>query len=164
MVDMTAITAVAASLNAAKEITKAMIGLRDAALIQGKVIELNSTILDAQSSAFAANDERSALIEQVRDLEKQLVDLKAWDTEKQRYHLKQIQTGVTVYALKEGMESGEPSHYLCTHCYGRAQKSVLQREMLSPGMTIIHVCHQCGAEFVEHGQRQPEHRKMPRRR
>ena len=72
MVDMTAITAVAASLNAAKEITKAMIGLRDAALIQGKVIELNSTILDAQSSAFAANDERSALIEQVRDLEKEI--------------------------------------------------------------------------------------------
>ena len=40
-------------------------------------IELNGKILAAQSSAFAANDERSSLIERVGDLEKEVARLKA---------------------------------------------------------------------------------------
>ena len=81
MVDITAIGVVANSLNAAVNIAKAMIDVRDATTFQGKVFELQRAIIDAQQSVFAANDERSALIEKISNLEKELSSLKAWETE-----------------------------------------------------------------------------------
>ena len=53
MVDMAAIAIVAKSLETAADITKAMIGLRDASMIQEKVIELQGVILSAQQGALA---------------------------------------------------------------------------------------------------------------
>jgi hypothetical protein len=66
MVDMSAIGSALASLKAAKDIAETMIGLRDTAAFQEKRLEFQSKILDAQASAFAANDERTALIERMR--------------------------------------------------------------------------------------------------
>jgi hypothetical protein len=93
------------------------------------------------------------LLGRVRELEEEKAKLEAWTAEKARYQLKSIRAGVTVYALKEGMEGGEESHYLCPTCYNRGQKSLLQRETRNPGMVIMQVCHECGTELIEHGQR-----------
>jgi hypothetical protein len=64
-----------------------------------------------------------------------------------------------LYALKEGMEQGEPPHQLCTECYSRGKKSLLQREVRTPGMARVEVCHSCGSEYYVSGIRQPEHSK-----
>ena len=58
MVDMSAIGVVATSLNTAVNIAKAMMDVRDATVIQGKIFELQRAIIDAQQSVFAANEER----------------------------------------------------------------------------------------------------------
>jgi hypothetical protein len=102
MVDMGAITGFATSMRAAVEITKAMKDLHDANLLQTKTFELTREILAAQGYAMEAVAAQSALLERVRQLEEEKADLEAWNTEKQRYELKTIQTGVTVYALKPG--------------------------------------------------------------
>jgi hypothetical protein len=54
MVDISAIAGTVSAIKGISDIAKAMVGLRDAAAIQAKVIELNSQILDAQTSAFTA--------------------------------------------------------------------------------------------------------------
>lgn len=126
MVDISAIGSALASLNAAKTIAQAMIGLRDAQAFQAKAIEFQSKILDAQSSVFAANEERTALIERVRQLEKQMTDLEAWDAEKQKYELKHLPPGAFAYALKSESGVGEPPHWLCAACYQCHKKSILQ--------------------------------------
>jgi hypothetical protein len=100
MVDISAIAGVMTALRGVTDISKAMIDLRDGAMIQAKVIELQGAILAAQSSAFAAQDERAALIARVSELEKEVASLKAWDAEKQNYELKDIGNGVLAYALK----------------------------------------------------------------
>ena len=82
MVDMTAIGVVSTSLNTAINIVKAMQGVHDATIIDGKVFELQRAILDTQQSVFAANQERASLIEHVRELEKEISDLRQWDAEK----------------------------------------------------------------------------------
>ena len=46
-IDMGSIAALATSLQSAVEITKGMIGLRDATMIQVKIIELQGVILSA---------------------------------------------------------------------------------------------------------------------
>ncbi len=96
MVDISAISGMISALKGAMDISKAMIGLHDAQATQIKVIELNTKILEAQSSAFAANDERSALVERIGELEKELVQLKAWRVEKQNYQMTDAGEGVIV--------------------------------------------------------------------
>lgn len=127
MPDITAIAAALSSLKAAKDISQAMLGLRDAAAFQEKRLELQSKILDAQDAAFAAQQERVALLARVSDLENELADAKAWEAEKQRYELKSVQTGAFAYALKPEAQVTEPPHWLCATCYQKGHKSILQR-------------------------------------
>jgi hypothetical protein len=84
MVDIAAIAGLVSSLKAAGEITKAMVGLRDATMIQSKVIELNGIILSAQSSALEANVAQFSLLDRVRQLEAEIAGLKAWDGDHRR--------------------------------------------------------------------------------
>jgi hypothetical protein len=164
MVDMTAIGVVANSLNAAVNITKAMIDLRDWSAVQSKVIELQRAILEAQGGMFAANEERSTLIQRVRDLEKEVADLKTWETEKQNYKLFTVPgSPVLVYALKDTVDGTEASHYLCANCCTDNKKSLLQGETRFPGRAHVLVCHKCGADFYVAGGREPEHFGRKRR-
>jgi hypothetical protein len=126
MPDMGALAAALASLNAAKDIAQAMIGLRDAAAFQGKLIEFQGKIIEANNAAFAAQEERSALLEQIRALEKEVADLKAWETEKQRYQMEEVWPGATAYVLKKEAQGTEPIHWLCVRCYHEGKKGVLQ--------------------------------------
>ena len=124
--DMTAIGVVSTSLNTAINIAKAMMDIHDATAVQGKVFELQRAIIDAQQSVFAANEERTALIERVRELEAQIAHLEAWNTEKHRYELKEIARGRFAYALKSEADGTEPPHYICQACYEQSKKRVLQ--------------------------------------
>lgn len=164
MVDISAIAGVATSLRSIVEITRAMKDVHDANTIQTKVFELTREITAAQACALEAQTSQLDLLQRQRDLEEELEKLKNFEAEKPRYELKAIQTGVAVYALKAGMEQGEPPHYLCTTCFTQGHKSILQREVLNPGMTVMHVCHHCSSEFIEHGMREPGHPKIPRQR
>jgi hypothetical protein len=127
VVDMTAIAGLVSSLKAATDISKAMIGLRDTALVQGKVIELQGIILSAQQSALSAQSDQFTLLERVRDLETKLAELEAWDAEKDRYEMKDVCTGAFAYVVKPAADTGEPAHWLCASCYGRSHKAVLQQ-------------------------------------
>jgi hypothetical protein len=78
MVDISAIAGALSSLKAANDIAQAMIGLRDAAAFQSKLIEFQAKIIEANNSAFAVHDERSALLQKISDLEKRVAKLEAW--------------------------------------------------------------------------------------
>ena len=78
MPDLTAIAAAVNALRAAKDIAETMIGLRDTAAFQGKLLEFQSKLIDANNSAFAAQDERSTMLQRISELEKEVTSLKAW--------------------------------------------------------------------------------------
>src|SRR5438045_1906145 len=117
MVDVSAIAAAINSFKAAKDIAESMIGLRDAAAFQGKLIEFQSKIIDANNAAFAAQEERSALLEKIRELEQEVANFEAWETEKQRYDLKEVWPGAFTYVLKSDASGADPVHWICTNCY-----------------------------------------------
>jgi hypothetical protein len=125
MVDL-AIGAAISGLKTAGEIAGSFIKMRDEAMIQAKVIELQSVILAAQSSALAAQGEQFALLEEKRRFEQKIVEFEDWAAEKQRYELKAIGSGAFAYAIKPGMENGEPSHWLCAVCFNKRHRSFLQ--------------------------------------
>jgi hypothetical protein len=127
MPDISAIASALSSLKAAKDIAEAMVSLRDTAAFQSKLIEFQGKLIDANNAAFAAQDERTALLERIRELEKQVADLKAWETEKQRYQLQEISPGASAHVLKKEAQGTEPIHWLCANCYNNGKKSILQR-------------------------------------
>lgn len=146
MVDMTAIASMITSIKAVKDIAESIVGLRDAEMIRGKVFELQSKMLEAQAFAFSAHDERAALIQEIRKLEKQISDLEAWETEKQRYELQDIWHGSLAYVIKESMRGPEPPHNICANCYQRGHKRILQPRVTGFGRELF--CSECNTAII----------------
>lgn len=125
-----------------------MAGLRDAAQILEKTVELNQKILTVQTALADAQAEQATLIQVIRNLEEDVARLKAWEAEKQRYELTDISggNGSIAYVIKDSVKGAEPLHYICANCYEHNKKSILQRvgimvpeanQMLCPGCKTI---------------------------
>jgi hypothetical protein len=161
MIDMGSIAALTGSLQTAVEITKSLIGLRDATLIQDKAIELQGAILAAQQSALTAQSAQFALSDRVRELEQEIVQLKDWEGEKQRYELQTIDGRAFAYMPKPGMANGEPPHWLCANCFNRRQKAFLQfkgQDRTPNGSrddTATYGCDACKGSLKVHYSKRP---------
>lgn len=119
------------SLKVAGQIAIGLMNLKSTTEVQAKAIELNQQILAAQHELFAANASQSALVERIRELERQVMQMKDWEAQKQRYQLKAPFARSLVYALQKAMSNGEPPHYLCTRCYEDGKRSILQNALSS---------------------------------
>lgn len=152
MVDIGAIGAMVSALNGAITITKGMVDLRDAAAFQSKVIDLQRAILEAQASAFAAQSERSDLLDQMAALKAEIQRLLDWETERARYALSEVGSpgagSVLVYAVREDRKGDEPFHQLCANCFEQGRKSIIQATQELRARRRVHVCPQCKAEFT----------------
>lgn len=101
------------------DMAKALKDINDAAVRNGAVIELQQQILGAQV-------EQAALLDRVGYLEKEMTRFETWDAEKQRYVMKEVESGSIAYALKADTANAEPAHWICAGCYHSGRKSVLQ--------------------------------------
>lgn len=116
------------SIGAFGALLKTLQSIKDLAVgveVKAKVTDLYDIILSGQAAAFEENLKQRTLLEEVRELKEQIASLEAWNAEKQRYALAEPWSGAVVYALKESAASGEPPHYICTHCYEDRRKSIL---------------------------------------
>jgi len=159
MPDALAFAGMIQSLQAMANIAKALIGLHDERVVNERVVELTGEIL----AALAAQAEQVVLLEHVRDLEKHLAELNAWNADKEKYGLRQIRPGVYAYTLKETTNVLEKSLMLCANCYEQRHKSILQEEIRDPGRCRVLVCHLCGADLYVEGERRPEHSSAARK-
>jgi len=128
----------------AGDIAKGLISLHTMAEVQGKAIELNEKIIDAQHRIFEANATQSELVERIRELEGQIARMKDWDTQKQRYQMACPHMGSFVYALKRAVSDGEPPHYLCANCFKQGKPSILN-DLTPDKSSYMHywVCPNC---------------------
>jgi len=143
---MTDIPLALGGLKTALDIAKSLIGVRDQAVIQTRVIELNRIILQAQEDATIARGERDELKQTIRALRAEIEAADAWDGVAARYALKQAGEGVVLYAPKAN--AGEPDHYLCPNCFSNKKASFVQKtQSTRHGDFYIHKCTSCSAEF-----------------
>ncbi len=144
--DLSLIQGTISSLKLAGDVAKSLIELKSIGDVQGKVVELQRIILDAQAGALAANAAQSAMIEEIRALKEEVARIKAWEAQKQRYHLKSLWDGAAfVYALKKSMSLSEPPHWICTNCYEDGERRILQRGNDSGFIYLF--CSKCGTEL-----------------
>ena len=87
----------------------------------------NAAVIELQEKILAAHRAQLELAERARELEKQLASFEQWDTEKEKYELKEIYPETFAYVLKETARGTEPSHSICAACYQMRKKSILQK-------------------------------------
>ncbi len=155
VIDMASIGAVAGSLKAAAEMTKAMIDLRDATTFNSKVIELQGIIMSAQSSAMAAQSDQFTLLERVRELEEEMARMKKWDAEAEKYELRNFGGGTVAYILKKKAQGTEAPHWLCATCYTNKRKSFLQHTADIPRFSVFS-CAACKSKATVPIRMSPE--------
>ncbi len=130
----------------ALDIAKGMHALKTETAINGAIIDIQRSLLEAQGSLFEANEAYSARLKEIDDLKEEVISLRAWDGEAERYELKRYYPGALAYTLKASMANGQPPHYLCAHCYGKKQKSILQATSRLELRHRVHRCDSCKAE------------------
>lgn len=163
MPDAADFAAMFTSLRAVTDLTKFFIDARDASVIRTKAIELQREIIATKQSAMAANLAHTATLRRLGELEKEVIDLKAWDAEKEKYHLISVkrvpagQRAPVAYGLKEPAGVSEADHLLCANCFQDRIKSILQIEQRVPNLAEVLVCHRCGADIYVDGERDLYH-------
>ncbi len=149
MIDIGQATALLGSLKTAGEIGTALIGLRDARVVEDKVRELNGVILSAQQGALAAQLSQIELLDRVRTLEAEVARMKEWDRSKEAYHLKAVRTGAFAYVAKPSVNREEPPHWLCVKCYNDRHKSILQAKgRTKDNRSNVWACPSCASEII----------------
>ena len=118
------------------DMAKALKDINDAAIRNTAVVELSEKIIAAQVAQLT-------LIQRVDELEKEVAHFKTWETEKQRYDLKNVGLGALVYVLKPDARGAKPPHWICTNCYGSGRASILLYGPLGKGMGLGWACPFC---------------------
>lgn len=148
------------SLNAMTELLKVLNATSTQTQINTVKLGLQEGLLDAQRALFAAQTAQAADAAHIRELEERIVKLNDWEFEKQRYELKAIDSRAFAYMFRSGMNTGEPSHWLCTNCFENGKRSVLQSRGASQrdgpnGIQTIWGCNACKGEVSVFFRRTP---------
>ncbi len=131
------------SIKTAIEIVKFISNSNKDASIKEKTIELQDTILSIQSTFTDLNERYFKMLSLNNDLKKELEQVNQWKDTKSQYKLIKGVTGTLVYVPNEFHPNPDPTHYLCTNCYCKRKKSILQAiEEMSD-----YICPDCGMKI-----------------
>jgi hypothetical protein len=136
--------AIMSPLNAAGDVAKGLVDIRDTVKFGEAVIKLQGQILAAQRGAITAQARETEMADEIRSLRERVVKMEAWEAERDRYRLEELPPGVFVLTLKPEKANGEPPHKICQTCYQRGKKSILHAGEPNSG-TYDLKCHECGA-------------------
>ncbi|MEM7621389.1 MAG: hypothetical protein AAF228_13255 [Pseudomonadota bacterium] len=158
MIDIRSISDLISSLQGIKDLTQSIVVSRDSRVVESKTNELRAEVLLALDSALSSKTEQLTLVDEIRSLKEEVLQLRDWSADKARYELKEIAPGVTAYAIKEPMQDGEFKHHICVKCFQHNKKSILQKEIRSPGRARVLTCKECKSDFYISGIPKAEHR------
>ena len=142
------IAAAITSSQAALNIAKAMVGLRDAEMMRSRSIELQGLILESLSKSIEAREAQSAQLDTIRALETEVARLKDWGAEKQQYEMVAIGRGGTAFMLKPESRGSKPPHWLCPNCFENGKKSFFQPKLTTGSFGAPYECVACKAGIV----------------
>ena len=113
------------AIKAAGDIAKGIASLNNEAERNQAIIDIQRTLLEAQSAALGDKETISKLRDQIAKLQQEVDFKQDWAKEKQRYILSESRRGVYFYDLRREFAAGEISHRLCATCFENGRKSLL---------------------------------------
>jgi hypothetical protein len=148
--DASQIGIIATSLGVARDMAKAMSGIRDFNLVAEKAAALNDQLLKVQEALLAHNAALFELQNKYFESCEELRKLRESTSERRRYTLFEFPKGHLAYRVNLPPEqsgtsqpgSAEPLHYVCQKCFDEGRKVVLQRNFFMgvPGGLDCPVC------------------------
>ena len=145
---ITEIVAAVSSLKTAINLVKDMKQTVDNVKLKETISPLFDTIIDLQSHILSINTEYQTILEDRNRIRQEIVDLKNWENEKEKYKLFEPGKGVFVYIPKDFQQSGEPEYYLCANCFQNKNiKSMLQKKGIAGFERFKHYCPSCQNEY-----------------
>src|ERR1700685_149401 len=141
-------------LNAAGEGLQKLIETRDLIKFGDEFRKLLAEVIAAQRGALAANADQLGLLEKVRTLEEKVRSFETWTTQKDRYEMKMLRSGVYAYMLKPTERGAEPPHWVCITCYNNRKISPMQWSAGTAQNYRKYICSDpsCKAEIAPSGE------------
>lgn len=118
--------------------------------VKEKTISLIDKLMDVQILQMSQHELLIAAKERIVELENEKKAQENWESEAVKYELIQPTAGTVVYRIKPSEYSDQPTIYLCTSCYGKNIKSILQffkTAIGSDGSIANMKCHECDASY-----------------
>ncbi|WP_447868003.1 hypothetical protein [Rahnella bonaserana] len=117
--------------------------------VKEKTHGLLDKLMDVQMHQMSQQELLIAAKERIIELENEKKDKENWESEAAKYELIQPTAGSVIYRIKASESVDQPTIYLCTSCYGKKIKSVLQfSKMAAIGSGIAFMkCHECDALY-----------------
>lgn len=159
---LTEISAGLSSLLAARDIAQGLNSLDKTVDIGHVRLELIGKLIEAQDALLSAKQNASTLEGRIAELEGEIMRMKDWSAEREKYQITQIDAGAFAYMAIPGMEGSEPAHWLCAQCFDAGQKSILQSNGTEPsgrgGLNTRYRCNRCEMNISVFSGRRPETR------
>jgi hypothetical protein len=145
------ITAGITSVRAAYDLTKAMIASRDAKILANGARDLQMLLGEAVGKFLEAQQAQMAQLDEIASLKAEIAKFRDWETEKQRYELKNIGAGAFAQMLKPSARGVEPPHWLCPTCFENSNKSYFQYSTQS-GFGSVYRCKGCDGHITTNNE------------
>ena len=136
-------------IKTALDLVKGLQALKTEADINGAVIDIQRTLLEAQGAALEDRERQMELMAKIEALERKLKDIENAQVDKSRYALTEFPTGRFAYVLKDESANGEPAHRICVKCLDDGKKSVLQTVHKHSGGESVY-CPTCKERLLLH--------------
>lgn len=149
------LSAAVSSIKATSDIVKGIGSAVSEVKLNEIKLDLQRALLEAREALSDAQAVEAATAARIRELEQEIVRLKDWSVERQRYQLCDVGRGGFAYLLRTGMENGEPAHWLCATCFNQGRKSLMQskgngvgnRSAAERGLDVTFACDTCKGSF-----------------
>jgi hypothetical protein len=137
------------SLKAASDIIKGFNSLQLDVAVKEKSSELFNIIISLQSNILSMQSEYSDVLRIKGEIENELLQLKEWNSSKDKYMLKEIAPHVLTYVYKNQEYSASDKHWLCANCFDNFHKeSIYQIKKSGNYPDHIYYCPLCKNEIL----------------
>jgi hypothetical protein len=137
------------SAKAAYEIAKGISALKTEVERNQAVSKVLEVLLSVQSDALSMQEKQSLLLTEKDHLTKKIMEFEKWSEIESQYSLKEIASGVFVYAYNKTDKATEPSHWLCAKCFNTDKKKSIFQRFDHDSHGVHYKCHSCDSEITD---------------
>lgn len=110
--------------------------------IEGQIRQLSELTREILANGLTMVQLESSLRDKARMLEEKLREKENWEEEKKRYELRNTGAHYAfAYVLKESSQTPDTVYWLCTTCFEKRKKRILQPEITRMGRVLR--CSEC---------------------
>jgi hypothetical protein len=119
----------------------------DAAQRNALLIEFQKVLIQSQSMIASEQIKNASLIARHQELEQEIVRLKHWEAEREKYELKEVARGVFARVDKGYVGQLQSAHKYCATCFEKGIKSPLQQQSAEMRQVGLH-CFTCKSQII----------------